>query len=183
MTYQDYFAPLEAILFAAGEPVELSRLAEALELEPSTVEDILLDLMGEYSAKGRGIELLQLGDRYQLATKADQNELVQKALDLNRKTPLSQAAMEVLAIVAYNQPVTKAFVEQVRGVDSSSVVNSLQEKGLVEEAGRLDVPGRPIAYRTTPHFLRSFHLSSLDELPPLPEEPSDASNDTPSKDG
>lgn len=170
MTYQDYFAPLEAILFAAGEPVELERLAQILELSPQVLEDILLDLMGEYSATTRGIELLKLGNCYQLSTKQSQNERVQQALDLRRRAPLSQAALEVLAIVAYNQPVTKAFVEQVRGVDSSSVVNSLEEKGLVEEAGRLDVPGRPIAYRTTAHFLRCFQLSSLEDLPPLPEE-------------
>lgn len=170
MNYHDYFAPIEAVLFAAGEPLELSRLAEALELPAATVKDILLDMMAEYADDHRGIALLQLGDSYQFSTKKAHHPTVQKALDLKRKQPLSQAAMEVLAIIAYNQPVTKAFVEQVRGVDSSSVVNSLQEKGLVEEAGRLEVPGRPIAYRTTAHFLRSFHLQSVDELPPLPEE-------------
>ena len=176
-------ASIEAVLFAHGEPISAQRIAEALEADRATVLRFLELLQKEYDKADRGICLLPLGDKWQLATKTQVQEPVKRVLDNRRNTPLSQAAMEVLAIVANNQPVTRAFVEQVRGVDSSSVVNSLQEKGLVEEAGRLDVPGRPIAYRTTPHFLRSFHLSSLDELPPLPEEPSEASSDTPPKDG
>ncbi len=161
-------AALEAVLFAAGEPLETARLAEALETEPDTVADIAERLASFLEESGSALQLLRLGGSYQLSTTAVHADSVRKALEVKRNTPLSNAAMEVLTIIAYNQPVTKGFVERVRGVDSGSVVNTLTERGLLEEAGRIEVPGRPVTYRTTAQFLRCFGLQSLDELPPLP---------------
>lgn len=158
---------IEAMLFAHAEPVTAARLAEVLEIEQPTVERVLLALRDDYSEPGRGLCLLQLEDAWQLATKNQFSQPVKRILDTRRNTPLSQAALEVLAIIAYNQPVSRGFVEQVRGVDSSSTVAKLLEKGLIEEAGRLDLPGRPVSFRTTDVFLRSFGLESLAQLPPL----------------
>lgn len=174
MEIKQYQAAMEAVLFASGEPVASGRLAEVLELDEETAVRLAEDLMQDINTRGGGLRMLRLDDRYQLCTNADYAGYVRKALEIRRNTPLSQAAMEVLAIVAYNQPVTRAFIEQVRGVESSGVVNSLIDKALVEEGGRLELPGRPIAYRTTANFLRCFGLSSLDELPTVPsgeEEP------------
>ena len=123
-----------------------------------------------YEQESSGLLLVELEDSFQLCTKPEYASVVKQTMELRRNTPLSNAAMEVLAIIAYNQPVTRAFVEQVRGVDSSQTVLNLVEKGLVEEAGRLDIPGRPISYRTTQGFLRNFGMKSLEELPPLPDE-------------
>lgn len=117
---------------------------------------------------GSGLQLLTLGESWQITTRADFAEQIRAALEVKRNTPLSNAAMEALTIIAYNQPVTKGFVERVRGVDSGSVVNTLVERGLLEEAGRIEVPGRPVTYRTTAHFLRTFGMQSLADLPPLP---------------
>ena len=158
---------IEAMLFAHAEPVTAARLAEVLEIEQPTVERVLLALRDDYSEPGRGLCLLQLEDAWQLATKNQYAPPVKRILDTRRNTPLSQAALEVLAIIAYNQPVSRWFVEQVRGVDSSSTVAKLLEKGLIEEAGRLDLPGRPVSFRTTEVFLRTFGLESLSQLPPL----------------
>lgn len=163
-------AAIEAVLFAGGEPVSVKRLAEAVSVEEETVFKICKQLETRLNAEESGIALVQLGDSFQMCSKPVYADVVKKALEIKKNTPLSQAAMEVLAIIAYNQPVTKSFVEQVRGVESSQIVNNLAEKGLVEEAGRLDVPGRPIAYRTSLNFLRCFGLSGLDKLPPLPDE-------------
>ena len=162
-------AGAEAILFAAGEPIALKRLAEALEIGSADMVQVLDSLAAELDERQSGICLKRLGDRYQLCTRSEYSENVRKVLELRRNQPLSQAAFEVLAVVAYNQPVTKAFVEQVRGVDCSGVMGSLLAKGLIEERGRLDLPGKPIVYGTTPAFLRCFCIESLDELPPLPE--------------
>ena len=162
-------AGAEAILFAAGEPIALKRLAEALEIGSTDMVQVLDSLAAELDERQSGICLKRLGDRYQLCTRSEYSENVRKVLELRRNQPLSQAAFEVLAVVAYNQPVTKAFVEQVRGVDCSGVMGSLLAKGLIEERGRLDLPGKPIVYGTTPAFLRCFCIESLDELPPLPE--------------
>lgn len=161
---------IEAILFASGDPVEISKIAQTLNIEQDIVGKLMKTIQDKYDDDQSGIELVELGDSYQLCTKPCYADYVKQALEMKRNTPLSQAAMEILAIIAYNQPVTKSFVEQIRGVDSSQTVNSLCDKGLVEEAGRLDVPGRPISYKTTSGFLRSFGLRSLDELPPLPDE-------------
>ena len=169
MTEKEYRSSIEAILFAAGDPVELKRLAEALELPESAVQTQVELLMDEYTQMNRGITIIRLLDSYQMVSVKQYAPQVRKAMDLRRNIPLSQAAMEVLAVIAYNQPVTKSFVEQVRGVDCSGVIGSLTTKGLIEERGRLELPGRPLLYGTTDHFLRCFSISSLDELPPIPK--------------
>lgn len=169
MDIQKLSAVVEAILFAGGEPVELDRICEAADAVVSEVQEAIKLLEEKYS-EDSGIELLKLNDSYQLATKQEFAPYIKSALEIKRSSVLSPAAMEALTIVAYNQPVTKGFVESVRGVDSSGVVNSLLEKGLLAEAGRLDLPGRPIAYITTDNFLRAFKLSDISELPPLPEQ-------------
>ena len=163
-------AAVEAILFAGGDPIESDRLALAAGVEPIELKEIIAGLDEKYSRDDSGIELLKLEDCYQLATKQRFAPQIREAFEIKKNSALSAAAMEVLTIVAYNQPVTKSFVENVRGVDSSSTVNSLVEKGLLCEAGRLELPGRPIAYKTTDAFLRSFQISSISELPPLPEQ-------------
>lgn len=155
------------MLFALAEPAGADKLAAALNLDAATVEKLCGVLKDEYSQPEHGICLLCLEGRWQFSTKALYGSYVKTALDNRRNVPLSPAALEVLAIIAYNQPVTRSFIEQVRGVDSSGVVQSLAGKGLIEEAGRLDLPGRPIAFATTDVFLRSFGLSSLSQLPPL----------------
>ncbi len=168
MQINEKTAVIEAILFASGEPIEAEKIAEAAGVEKDTAIKLINILRDRYEDNGSAIEILKLGDCYQMATAEKYGEYIKAALETKKKTPLSPAAMEVLTIVAYNQPVTKSFVEQVRGVDSASIVNSLVEKNLLEEAGRVDVPGKPIAYRTTDNFLRCFRMSSIEDLPPLP---------------
>ena len=148
----------EAILFAGGEPVSLDRIAQVLGVRTPVIDSIV-----------SALQLMRLGDNAQFCTNPAYVEPVREVLDLKRGTPLSQAAMEVLAVVAYNQPVTKAFVEQVRGVDCSGVLSSLMQKDLLEERGRLELPGRPLLYGTTETFLRCFQLSSIEDLPPPPQ--------------
>ncbi len=164
----DKAAALEAVLFACGDPVEPERLAAAAGVEKGALAQLADSLEEFYDRTGSGLTVLKLSGCYQLATRAEYAENVKAAAETRKNLPLSPAAMEALTIIAYNQPVTKSFVEHIRGVDSSGVVNSLAERDLVEEAGRLDVPGRPIAYRTTANFLRCFGLESLEDLPPLP---------------
>ena len=161
---------LEAILFASGDPIELSKLATAVEEEEELVGTLLGKIKEKYNAIDSGVSLVQLDHSFQICTKPIYADAIKAALELKRNTPLTNAAMEVLAIIAYNQPVTRSFVEQIRGVDSSQTVNSLVEKELVEEAGRLDLPGRPISYQTSLSFLRTFGMKSIEELPPLPPE-------------
>ena len=161
---------VEAVLFASGEPLELSRLAEALELDELLLSQVLENLAAKYDEEDSGICLLRMEDQYQLCSRREYADAVRKVLEIKRNSPLSQAAFEVLAIIAYNQPVTKAFIEQIRGVDCSAVLTTLTQKTLIEERGRLDLPGRPLIYGTTPNFLRCFCVSSLDELPALPEK-------------
>ena len=170
MEIKQYQAAMEAVLFASGEPVASGRLAEVLELDEETAVRLAEDLMQDINTRGGGLRMLRLDDRYQLCTNADYAGYVRKALEIRRNTPLSQAAMEVLAIVAYNQPVTRAFIEQVRGVDCGAMVQGLVQKSLIEEKGRLELPGRPLLYGTTADFLRSFGLNSLEGLPPLPQK-------------
>lgn len=170
MTIEQSVAAVEAILFSSGEPVALARLALALDItekEASSLCDLLADRL---SGENSGITLVRTEDRVQLCAKSEYAELVRAALEMRRPAPLSQAAMEVLTIIAYRQPVTRTYIEQVRGVDSTYTVSTLAGKGLIEECGRLEVPGRPLLYRTTDLFLRTFGLSSLSELPPLPPE-------------
>lgn len=162
-------AAIEAILFASGSSVELSRIANALEISEKQAEEQISALINDYNSSQRGITILKLKNAYQMVSVKEYAPQIRKIMDLRRNSPLSQAALEVLAVVAYNQPVTKAFVEQVRGVDCSGVIGSLTLKGLVEEKGRLELPGRPLLYGTTENFLRCFNISSLEELPALPE--------------
>lgn len=169
MKKSEMLGAMEAILFACGEPIGMDKLAVALETDAETVLELAEALTEKFNAPQSGIHLLRLENDLQFATNPAFIAPVRAALDLRRNTPLSQAAMEVLAVIAYNQPITKAFVEQVRGVDCSGVIGSLMLKGLIEERGRLELPGRPLLYGTTDGFLRCLNLSSLEELPPLPK--------------
>lgn len=158
---------LEAVLFAAGDSVGENKLCAVLQTDKKTLREAAQSLANEYDFHRRGIKLLQLDDRYQLSSRADYASMVREVLETRRPQNLTPAALEVLAIVAYKQPVTKTFIEQVRGVDSTYTLGSLTDKGLVADCGRLDVPGRPILYRTTEAFLRAFGLNSVDQLPAL----------------
>ena len=159
---------MEGIRFASGEPVDIRRICVALDLDRQTAEQILRGLADYYAYERRGIRLLQMEDSWQLCSAPDYADIIRKAFEVRKPAKLSQPALEVLTIIAYYQPTTRAYVEQVRGVDSSYTVGLLQERGLIEECGRLQVPGRPILYRTTKNFLRSFHLNSLEDLPEIP---------------
>lgn len=164
---------LEAVLFATGEPVEIERLAQALQEDETVLEQALQKLHDRYADNQSGICLLKLDNKYQICTKKQYADSIRAVIEVKKNAPLSQAAFEVLAIIAYNQPVTKSFVEQVRGVDCSGVIANLCQKSLIEEKGRLELPGRPLIYGTTPDFLRCFSLSSLSDLPPVPQKNSD----------
>lgn len=169
MKIKEMVAALEAVLFAGGEPVSSARLCDVFDIDDETLLKLVTLLENKLEDSNSGIKLLRLGESYQLASRTEYIEYVRRAFDMKRKTPLSQAALEVLAVIAYNQPVTKSFIEQVRGVDCSGVVSTLVEKELIEERGRLELPGRPLLYGTTPNFLRSFSLTSLKNLPELPK--------------
>ena len=173
MQLNDKAAAIEAILFASGEPVEESRIADAAEIEKNDVESLIKHLNDRYNDAESALEIIRLGNKFQMCTRKKYADNIRAVMESKKQIPLSNAAMEALTIIAYNQPVTKGFVESVRGVDSATVVNSLVEKGLLEEAGRLDVPGRPVAFRTTANFLRCFGLTSLDDLPPLVRDDED----------
>ncbi len=158
---------IEAILFAAGERVEIACLAMALEADPVDIEAAVDALADTLAYERRGIRILKLEQGYQMVSSGEMSSFVTKALETRKPPKLSSSQLETLTIVAYYQPATKAMVEQIRGVDSSYSVAALLNKKLIEEAGRLNVPGRPILYRTTPDFLRTFGISSLEELPPI----------------
>ena len=161
-------AAIEGILFASGEPVDIERICVALELDRATAEQLLRKLEDYYAYERRGIRLVRMDDAYQLCSAPDYADSIRKAFEIRKSAKLSQPALEVLTIIAYYQPTTRAYVDQVRGVDSSYTMGLLQERKLIEECGRLQVPGRPRLYRTTKEFLRVFHLSSLEELPEMP---------------
>lgn len=163
-------AAAEAILFASGEPLEVARIAEALELDIENAIIVLSNLSDTLNERNSGVCLLKLAEKYQLCARTEFAAIIRSVLEIKRNTPLSSAAFEVLAVVAYNQPVTKTYIEQIRGVDCSGVVSTLCQKGLIEEKGRLELPGRPLLYGTTPEFLRCFCISSLTELPDLPQK-------------
>ena len=172
MTERQELGSLEAMLFAHAEPVETARLADALRLDTDETAELLQKLQKLYDERESGMVLLYFEpDRWQMTTRPYYGEMVKRILDTRRNAPLSPAALEVLAIIAYNQPVSRSFIEQVRGVDSSSTVSKLMERGLIEEAGRLDLPGKPVAFRVTDTFLRVFGLGSLADLPPLHDDP------------
>ena len=164
---------LEAILFAAGEPVPVRRIAAALNLEPEDVEQAADALANQYGFDRRGMRIVRLDDCYQMCSSPEYADLIRLTLETRKPPQLSQPALEVLAVVAYFQPVTRAYIEQVRGVDCTYTVKTLVERGLIEEAGRLEVPGRPMLFRTTKVFLRTFGLKSLMDLPELPEKQPD----------
>lgn len=161
--------PIEAILFALGKPVETARLVEALEADPVEVNAACLRLQKRYQETESGLRLIRLEEAWQLCSDPAYGEVVRKLLTRKKPDKLSPAALETLAVVAYFQPVTRVYVDQVRGVDSSHSLSLLMERELVTPCGSLDAPGRPNLYRTTENFLRVFGLSSLEELPPLPE--------------
>ena len=167
METEDLQRAIEAILFAAGEPVEISRLAAALETDPCDIQKAADALSDRLSFDRRGIRVIRLQKKYQMVSSGEMADYVTKALETRKPPRLSSSQLETLTIIAYYQPATKAMVEQIRGVDSAYSVSALLNKKLIEEAGRLNVPGRPIQYRTTPDFLRTFALSSLEELPPI----------------
>ena len=156
-----------AILFAAGEPVSVQRLAQTLERDPDEIRRETRQLMDALSFHRSGIRIVQLEDAFQMCSAAEQAEFVSRTLETRKPPKLSQSQLETLTVIAYYQPATKAYVEQIRGVDSAYSVSALLTKKLICEAGRLNVPGRPILYRTTPDFLRVFGLESLDELPEI----------------
>lgn len=164
---------IEAILFALGEPVTTDRLCQALESDWQSVEAVCRDLAADYEERDAGIRLASMGDSWQLTSDGKWGDVVRSMLSRQKPDKLSPAALETLTIVAYFQPVTRVYIDQVRGVDSSHSLALLMDRELVSPCGSLDAPGRPNLYRTTPVFLRTFGLSSLDDLPPLPEPASD----------
>lgn len=161
---------IEAMLFASGEPVSAERLAESLETDKHTVQKIISLLMEKMDSDSFGITIVKLDNTYQMVTKKKYAKYVRNVLETRRNLPLSNASMETLSIIAYNQPVTRGYIEKVRGVDSSGTVSLLEAKGLIEERGRLDIPGRPIVYGTTLNFLRCFGLKSIKDLPSIKGE-------------
>ena len=159
---------MEGILFASGEPVAIDRICLALDIDRATAELVLQKLIDYYAYERRGIRLVRMEENYQLCSAPEYADVIRRAFEIRKPAKLSQPALEVLAIIAYYQPTTRAYVDQVRGVDSSYTVGLLLDRHLIEECGRLQVPGRPRLYRTTKAFLRAFHLNSLEDLPEMP---------------
>lgn len=176
MKKEELMSAFEAVLFAGGEPISIDRLAQVFEISPETAVNTMDELAVRYSKNGSGLVIERLENSYQMATDEKFAPYIKKTFDIKRRTPLSSAALEVLAVVAYNQPVTRSFIEQVRGVDCSGVVSTLVEKELIEERGRLELPGKPLLYGTTKNFLRCFNMSDLSELPPLPDNAGDTAD-------
>lgn len=170
MNKQKTVSALEAVLFASGDPISVDRLSQTFEIQPEEIDGLIKQLEAKLDENNSGVKVVRLENTYQLVTRDEFADYIKKAFDIKRRTPLSPASLEVLAVIAYNQPVTRAFIEQVRGVDCSGVVSTLVEKGLIEERGRLELPGRPLLYGTTKIFLRSFGLNDLSDLPPLPKD-------------
>ena len=188
MEQNDTQRALMAILFAAGEPVDAKRLADSLEVDEAKIHTEVQALMDDLSYNRSGIRILRLENAYQMCSSGEMAPYVTKTLETRKPPKLSNSQLEALTIIAYYQPATKAYVEQLRGVDSAYSISALLTKKLIEECGRLNVPGRPILYRTTPDFLRTFGLSSLEELPeiekmnfqsrPTPEDAADPAEQT-----
>ena len=169
MEVKEIESAIEGILFAAGDPVGVERLCMALDLDLATVDAVCQRLADYYSYERRGVRLLRLENSYQLCSAPEHADCIRRAFESRRPARLSQPSLEVLAIIAYYQPATRAYVDQIRGVDSAYTISLLLDRKLIEECGRLQVPGRPHLYRTTRQFLRAFHLASLDDLPELPD--------------
>ena len=163
----DIKSAIESMLFVSGEPLALRELSNNLELKEKNVEEILSEMANEYEDKSRGIRLIRINGAYQLVTKSENSDFVQKLLKKNKKHSLSQASIESLAIIAYKQPITRIDIDEIRGVKSESAIARLIERGLIKDIGRLEVPGRPILYGTTDEFLRQFGLKTIKELPSL----------------
>lgn len=161
-------AAVEGILFASGEPVHIDRICLALDIDRLSAQQILQRLADYYAYERRGVRLIRMEDTWQMCSAPDYADIIRKAFEIRKSAKLSQPALEVLSIIAYYQPTTRAYVDQVRGVDSAYTVGLLLDRKLIEECGRLQVPGRPRLYRTTKNFLRAFHLTSLEDLPDLP---------------
>lgn len=158
---------IESMLFVSGEPLPARELISNLEVENKLVLEVINEMMEEYKKEDRGIRLIEINGGYQLVTKEENSDYIQKLLKKNRKHSLSQASIESLAIIAYKQPITRIDIDEIRGVKSESALLRLLEKGLIKEVGRLEVPGRPILYGTTEEFLRQFSLKEINELPSL----------------
>lgn len=173
MEIHDIEGAVEGILFASGEPVSINRISAVLGVEPEQVSEAADRMCDRYSFERRGIRMVKLQESLQLCSSPEYADYIRLALETRKKPQLTGPALEVLSIVAYYQPVTRAYIEQVRGVDSSYTVGLLQDRGLIEPCGRLQVPGRPTLFRTTLSFLRTFGITSLEELPPLPEAEED----------
>ena len=165
---KDVEAAVEGILFASGEPVHIDRICLALDIDRLAAEQVLQRLSDYYAYERRGVRLIRMEDTWQMCSAPDYADIIRKAFEIRKSAKLSQPALEVLSIIAYYQPTTRAYVDQVRGVDSAYTVGLLLDRKLIEECGRLQVPGRPRLYRTTKNFLRAFHLTSLEDLPDLP---------------
>lgn len=169
MNKEELQGKMEAIIFAGGDPVSIDRIAQVLGINLAVTEELIETLREKYNTPYGGVQLIRLENEVQLCSNPAYIDPVREALQLKKNSPLSQAALEVLAVVAYNQPVTKAFVEQVRGVDCSYVIGTLLKKELLEERGRMELPGRPLLYGTTSHFLSCMNITSLSELPEPPK--------------
>ena len=165
---KELLSAAEGILFASGEPVHMDRIALALDLDRDTTEQLLKTLEDQYAYERRGIRLIRMDDSWQLCSAPEYGDIIRRAFEVRKTAKLSQPALEVLTTIAYFQPTTRAYVDQVRGVDSSYTMSMLLERKLIEECGHLQVPGRPRLYRTTKNFLRAFHLTSLEDLPEMP---------------
>ena len=161
-------AAVEGILFASGEPVHIDRICLALDIDRLSAQQLLQGLMDYYAYERRGVRLIRMEDTWQMCSAPDYADIIRRAFEIRKSAKLSQPALEVLSIIAYYQPTTRAYVDQIRGVDSAYTVGLLLDRKLIEECGRLQVPGRPRLYRTTKNFLRAFHLSTLEDLPDLP---------------
>lgn len=160
---------IESILFAAGRAIKITEFMSVLELGKDEIMHIMENLINEYKAKDRGIEIIKINDGFQMCTKKENYEYLYQIFDKRSKPNLSNAALETLSIIAYNPKITRAEIENIRGVNSDGTIYKLMEYGLIESAGKLDVPGRPTAYRTTDNFLKTFGFTSLEELPELPK--------------
>lgn len=158
---------IEALLFVSGEPLTIKDLSNSIEVSPKTISNILNEMILDYEEEKRGIKLISINGEYQLVTKAENSDYIQKLLKKNKRQSLSQASLESLAIIAYKQPITRVDIDEIRGVKSESAIHKLLEKDLIKEVGRLEVPGRPILFGTTEEFLRQFGLKELNELPSL----------------
>ena len=169
MQSENIYAILESILFANGEAISEKRISEIMNISLQSVKNYMEKLILKFNSNNSGINIIKINDKYQMCSNPRYSEYVRKALNMNRCIPLSSAAMEVLAIIAYKQPITKKLIQDIRGVDCSNVINNLVQKDLIAETGRLDIPGKPIIYSVTENFFRCFGISSLDELPKILE--------------